>query len=188
MLQLFTFILSAILIIIDQITKDLAVNFLKDRPSAVLWPDVFELRYCENPGIAFSLLENQRWIFIPMTCVVMTLLIVMLLRSDLRQYKWFSLSCSLILAGGVGNLIDRVVYGYVVDFLYFRLIDFPIFNFADCCVVAGAISLFTFLLFKCKDEDFGSIRSLIFGSQKTGKEIPDDDRNEKLDNSADGEG
>lgn len=188
MLQVLMFLLAAILVIVDQVTKYLAVYFLKDQPAVPLWTGVFELQYCENPGIAFSLLENQRWIFIPITFVVMVLLIVMMLCSDLRQYKLFSFSCALILAGGIGNLIDRVAYGYVVDFLYFKLIDFPIFNFADCCVVVGAILLFAFLLFGCSDSDFGSVRSLIFGSKASGKEIAHDDRNENLDNSSDGEG
>ena len=141
MLTVWMFLLSAVLVAVDQVTKQLAVRFLKDLPSIPLWKDVFELQYCENPGIAFSMLENQRWLFIPMTCLVMLALIIMLLRSDLRHSKLFSLSCAMILAGGIGNLIDRVAYKYVIDFLYFKLIDFPIFNFADCCVVVEPLIL-----------------------------------------------
>lgn len=181
MLSVWMFILSAVLIAVDQVTKQLAVFFLKDQPAIPLWEGVFEFRYCENPGIAFSLLENQRLLFIPATCLVMIVLVIMMLRSDLRHSKLFSLSCAMILAGGIGNLIDRIAYKYVIDFLYFKLIDFPIFNFADCCVVIGAILLFAYLLFGCKDSDFTSLKSLIFGTKSTAKELRDDDRNQDLD-------
>ncbi len=183
MLTVWMFLLSAALIIIDQVTKALAVAFLKEQPALPLWEGVFELQYCENPGIAFSLLENQRWLFIPLTCIVMILLIIMLLRSDLRHSKMFSFSGALILAGGIGNLIDRIAYKYVVDFLYFKLIDFPIFNFADCCVVIGAILLFAYLLFGCKDSDFSNLKGLIFGSTSTTKEQTNDDRDQNVDHS-----
>ncbi len=178
MLTVWMFVLSAALLAVDQVTKQLAVQFLKDQPAIPLWRDVFELQYCENPGIAFSLLEHQRWIFIPVTCMVMILLVIMLLRSDLRHSKLFSLSCAIILAGGIGNLIDRIAYKYVIDFLYFKLIDFPIFNFADCCVVVGAIILFAYLMFGCKDSDFNNLRGLLLGSKSHAKERTNDDRNQ----------
>ncbi len=174
-------VISAVLVAIDQVTKLLAVQFLKEQPALPLWKDVFELQYCENPGIAFSLLENQGWLFIPITCVVMGLIAVMIFRSDLRHSKTFSLSCAMILGGGIGNLIDRIAYSYVVDFLYFKLIDFPIFNFADCCVVVGAILLFLYLIFGCKDSDFPGIRGLVLGSKPAAKELANDDRDKDVD-------
>lgn len=183
MLTVWMFVLSAVLVVIDQVTKHFAIVFLKDQPALALWEGVFELQYCENPGVAFSLLENQRWLFIPATCIVMIVLVIMLIRSDLRHSKIFSFSCALILAGGIGNLIDRIAYKHVVDFLYFKLIDFPIFNFADCCVVIGAILLFAYLLLGCKDSDFSSLKGLIFGTKSNAKESPDDDRNEDVDHS-----
>lgn len=181
MLTVWLFVFSAALVAVDQATKQLAVYFLKDQPAIPLWEGVFELQYCENPGIAFSLLENQRWLFIPATCLVMLLLTIMLLRSDLRHSKVFSISCAMILGGGLGNLIDRIAYQYVIDFLYFKLINFPIFNFADCCVVVGAILLFAYLLFGCKDSDFSNLRGLVFGSKIVAKEQADDDRNQDVD-------
>jgi signal peptidase II len=182
MLAVWMFFLSACLVIIDQLTKWFAAVFLKSQPPISVWTDVFELRYCENPGIAFSLLENQRWVFIPMTCLIMALLIVMILRSDLRHSRMFSISCALILSGGIGNLIDRIAYKYVIDFLYFKLIDFPIFNFADCCVVVGAILLFVYLIFICKDSDITGFKGLIFGSKPLVKESKNDDRDKNVDN------
>ena len=183
MLTIWMLLLSFILVVIDQVSKALAVTFLKNAASFPLWEGVFELQYCENPGIAFSLLENQRWLFIPATCLVMIALIIMLIRSDLRHSKMFSVSCALILAGGIGNLIDRIAYKYVIDFLYFKLIDFPIFNFADCCVVVGAILLFAYLLLGCKDSDFPSLKGLVFGTSSSKKERGNDDRDQDVDHS-----
>ncbi len=183
MLTVWMFILSAVLVGIDQLTKSLAVIHLKNQPPIPLWENVFELQYCENTGIAFSLLENQRWVFIPITCIVMAVFCVMLVKSDLRRSKLFSLSCALILAGGIGNLIDRIAYKYVIDFLYFKLIDFPIFNFADCCVVIGAILLFVYLAFGCKESDFPTLRGLVIGTKSTAKEKADDAGNQDVDHS-----
>ena len=152
----------ALLIGADQFTKHLAVVHLREQPPIVIWPDVFELQYCENPGVAFSLLENQRWIFIPLTVIIMLLVIVVMFRSPLCKHVLFRLSCVLIAAGGIGNLIDRIYLGYVIDFLYFKLIDFPIFNVADCCVVVGAIFLIFYLLFIFKEED-APLKTLLFG-------------------------
>ncbi len=184
MLAIWMFIVSAVLVFFDQLTKNMAVMYLKNEPAIPLWENVFELQYCENPGIAFSLLENQRWVFIPMTCVVIILFCVMLIKSDLRHSKLFSLSCALVLAGGVGNLIDRIAYKYVIDFLYFKLIDFPIFNFADCCVVIGAILLFIYLIFGCKGSDFPTLRGLIIGTKSATKEKPNDSGNQNVDSSS----
>ncbi len=151
------------LLAIDQLTKWWASTYLALNDSLVLIPDVFELRYCENTGIAFSLLENQRWVFIPISLLVSVLMIVILYRSPLRRYRTFRLTCILIITGGLGNLIDRVVRGFVVDFFYFKLINFPIFNFADCCVVIGAVLLFIVILFIAKAEAELPLRTMLFG-------------------------
>lgn len=152
---------------VDQLTKIWAIHQLCDRDRVIPVIDgVFEFHYAENPGVAFSMLEGQRWIFIPVTLLISGVLMMMMLRSPLRRYNLFNVVCVLILSGALGNLIDRIVYGYVVDFLYFSLIDFPIFNFADCCVVVGAVLLCVFVLFVMKDEDELPLRTLLFGIEK----------------------
>lgn len=164
MLRVVYFLLSAVMVLIDQGTKLWAAGNLGEAGRVIeVIPGVFELRYCENRGVAFSLLEGQKWLFIPLTLIAAILMVLLLLRSPLRQRPVFSVCCSLILAGGIGNLIDRIAYGYVIDFLYFRLIDFPIFNFADCCVVVGAFLLFGFLLFGLKGEEDTPLRTLLLG-------------------------
>ncbi len=157
-----SFVLTGIFIGIDQYTKYLAGHFLKEQP-LVVWRGVFELRYCENTGVAFSMLENQRWLFIPTTVLAMIFVLILLWRSPLCRHAVFRFSMILILAGGIGNLIDRTVYGFVVDFLYVKLIDFPIFNFADCCVVIGAVLLFIYFLFLFREPEDRPLKTLLFG-------------------------
>ena len=173
MLSALLLIFVALLVGVDQATKLWAVANLKDSSAIEVIPGLFELQYTENRGVAFSMLQGQRWLFIPLTIVVALVILVMLLRSPLRRYKLFSFTCVLILAGAIGNLIDRIVYGYVIDFLYFSLIDFPIFNFADCCVVVGAILLFIFILFGMKGEEDTPLRTLLFGISVKKKENAD---------------
>lgn len=174
MITLVSILTILFLIGVDQTTKIWAVTALAQTNRVISVIDgVFEFRYAENPGVAFSMLEGQRWLFIPITIIISGVLLLMLLRSPLRRYKLFNITCVLILAGAVGNLIDRIAYGYVIDFLYFRLIDFPIFNFADCCVVVGAGLLFLFVLFVMKEDDDTPLRTLFFGIQKKSKEKND---------------
>lgn len=174
MLSLILIIGTVLLIVVDQITKFWAVSQLHQADRVISIIDgVFELRYTENPGVAFSMLEGQRWIFIPITILIGGFILIMMLRSPLRRYKLFDVTSVLILSGAIGNLIDRIAYGYVIDFLYFRLIDFPIFNFADCCVVIGAFLLFFFVLFGMKEEENTPLLTLFFGIEKKNKEKHD---------------
>ena len=174
MLTVIMVIATAILIVADQLTQMWAVTQLHNVERVISVIDgVFEFRYAENPGVAFSMLEGQRWIFIPVTLVIGGIILAMMLRSPLRRYPLFNITCVLILSGAIGNLIDRIAYGYVIDFLYFRLIDFPIFNFADCCVVIGAILLFIFVIFVMKEDDDTPLRTLLFGLEKKGEEKND---------------
>ncbi len=177
------FVFSGLLVILDQWSKFMAMKYLSGQPAVPIWPDVFELRYLDkgNSGVAWGLLSGQMRIIIPLTCLTMLLIVVMLLRSDLRRSKMFNISLAMILGGGVGNLIDRVTFGTVVDFLYFKYIDFPIFNVADCFVVIGAMLLFVYLLFMCKDEDLSSLRGLIIGSKSGRKETADDSADATVD-------
>lgn len=171
MLSLILIISTTLLIVIDQLTKMWAVSQLHQADRVISVVDgVFELRYTENPGVAFSMLEGQRWVFIPTTILIGGIILIMMLRSPLRKYKLFNITSVLILSGAIGNLIDRIAYGYVIDFLYFRLIDFPIFNFADCCVVVGAFLLFFFVLFGMKEDDETPLLTLFFGIRKGNKE------------------
>ena len=151
---------AVLLILFDQFTKMLAVAHLKDQPSNVLIDGVFELRYLENRGSAFGMMQNKLMILIPVT-VVVTLFILYLFFKKLpatRHFFWLNAVAVLFFAGAIGNFIDRVRQGYVVDFFYFSLINFPVFNVADIYVTLSAIALIIVVLFYYKEEDI----SLIF--------------------------
>ena len=164
---------TALLICIDQITKLWATSALaNDRVVSVI-DGVFVLNHEMNDGVAFSMLSGKWWIFIPVTILISGTLLVVMLRSPLRKYRLFNITCVLILSGAIGNLIDRILYGEVIDFLQVTFINFPIFNFADCCVVVGAILLFVFALFVMKEDDDTPLRTLFFGIEKKSKEKND---------------
>lgn len=170
--RLLMLIPAALLAVLDQVFKYLAVLFLREEPAVVLIDGVFELLYVENTGAAFSILDNQRWFFIIVTLIVMLFLLAVILSGRYRQHPLLNVSFVLVLAGGVGNLIDRIVHGYVIDYLYFKWIDFPVFNFADCCLVIGAIFMLIFFFFVYEDSSAKTV------SAKKGST----DDNQELDN------
>ncbi len=157
-LGLFCFL---VLLSLDQWTKRLAVAHLRGQEAYVLWDGVFELRYLENFGAAFSTFQNQRTFFLILTPIAMLLILYIdLFRiPQTRRYLWMDIAAVLFLSGAAGNFIDRLILGYVVDFFYFRLIDFPVFNVADVYVVAAALLLFVLCFFYYKEEDLERIFS-----------------------------
>ena len=142
---------------LDQITKK-AAESLASSPSLLI-PGVFELRYFENHGAAFSLLQNQFTVFYIGTAVILSLILYTLIRvPETARYRFLRFDLLLVAAGAVGNLIDRLVYHYVRDFIYVALIDFPIFNVADMYVTVGAFLFAFLLLFYYRDEEFGFLK------------------------------
>lgn len=151
MLQILIVLSAALLVGLDQLTKWLATAYLQDKPF-VLIKGVLELNFQTNPGIAFGLYPGYRILFIVLTSVALLLLFAALMSGKLRRYKIVNISGTLIIAGGVGNLIDRIFRGEVVDFIYIKLINFPVFNLADSCIVVGAVLLLLFFLFFYSDD------------------------------------
>lgn len=149
--RIFLLLPSILLIALDQLFKFLATVSLKGEPAVPIIDGVFELLYVENPGAAFSILENQRVFFIILTSVVMLFLLTVMMSGRYRRHMLLNMSFVLVLSGGIGNLIDRCRFGYVVDYLYFKWINFPVFNFADCCLVIGAIAMLVFFFFVYED-------------------------------------
>lgn len=140
----------ALLVGVDQLTKYLATAFLAGQP-AVGWQGVFVLQYSRNEGAAFGLFPGRVWILIGLTSLLVLGMLALLLSGRYRSSRMVNISGVLVVAGGLGNLIDRIWHGYVVDFLYFELIDFPIFNAADTFVVCGAVLLLVYFFFIQKD-------------------------------------
>ena len=123
-----------------------------------LLPGVFQLLYVENRGAAFGILQNKQWFFVIITVAVLAALLWVLPKIPAeRHFLPLSLCLGFIAAGAVGNMIDRIFRGYVVDFLYFQLIDFPVFNVADIYVTTASVVLILLILFLYKEADFDRI-------------------------------
>lgn len=143
-----------LLIAADQITKWLAVLHLKDQTPYVVWKGVFKLEYLENRGAAFGLMQNRQVLFAVGAVLIVCLVGFIYGRMPHTSRFYILRFCSvLVCAGAVGNLIDRLRLNYVVDFFYFELIDFPIFNVADCYVVVACILFAISILFYYKEDE-----------------------------------
>lgn len=148
------FLSCAVLVGLDQWTKLLAVERLKGQSPFVLIDGVFELTYLENRGAAFGMMQGKQVFFFLIAAAVIAAAVYSIWKmpGDRRYLPLYLCAVSLT-AGAVGNMIDRVTQGYVVDFLYFRLINFPVFNVADCYVTAGAAVLIFLILFYYRESD-----------------------------------
>lgn len=138
----------------DQLTKYLAIIKLKGNNAFVIIDGVFELDYLQNRGSAFGMLEGQKLLILFINVIFMAAIIFVIIKipSD-KKYNALHIFLTLICAGGIGNVIDRLRFDYVVDFLSFVLIHYPIFNVADCYVVVSTISLFILFIFIYKEDD-----------------------------------
>lgn len=134
------FAIAVLLIAIDQITKYLTVKFLEPISNLDLIPKFLSLTYVENRGAAFGIMQDSRWFFVIITLVFLIGLGIYAARLKKRS-RLFCISSALVCAGAIGNLIDRVLNGFVVDMIRVHLFDFPVFNFADCCIVIGMVLL-----------------------------------------------
>ena len=147
-----------LLLALDQITKYLACTVLKESGPVALLPGVFEFRYLENQGAAFGRLENMQWIFILFALVISGAAIWLYLRLP-AEHRLLPLRilCITLTAGALGNMIDRICHHFVIDFLYFSAINFPIFNVADIYVCVSTAVFLLLILFYYKEEDLDRI-------------------------------
>lgn len=151
----FDFFLTVALVIVDQLTKYMAVERLKDQPAISLIDGVLSLQYLENKGAAFGLLQDQKYFFVVVAVIFLSVIACVLAKVPTdRKYDRLNILLAVIAAGALGNLIDRLRLDYVVDFIYIVLIDFPIFNVADMYVTFSAAILVIQVLFVYQDEDF----------------------------------
>ena len=148
-----------ILIAFDQYTKYLTVLNLKNNEAIVIIDGIFEFVYVENFGAAFGILQNAQIFFYIVTVIVLSAIIYIYIKMPANKiYLPLKVCMTVLTAGAVGNFIDRVVNGFVVDFIYFKLIDFPVFNIADCYVTVSVMVIAVLICFKYKDEDFEFIK------------------------------
>ncbi|MFQ9515429.1 MAG: signal peptidase II [Eubacterium sp.] len=162
---------TAFFLFVDQLTKYLAVFHLKGKTDVTLINNVLSLHYLDggNTGAAWGIFSGKIIIFIIFTIIAIVLISFFI--SNIQRLLWenYSLnstplrilnySLALLLAGAAGNLIDRIIHGYVIDFIYFKLINFPIFNVADCYVTVSCFIIIIICMFKIDEKDFNRIFS-----------------------------
>ena len=142
---------------LDQWTKYLAELHLKMKAPVILIPDILELHYLypENRGIAFGMFQGMTYLFAALSVLFLLLILYMMIRMPLnRYYAPMHVIFVFLAAGAAGNMLDRFFRGYVIDFIYFTMINFPIFNVADIYVVCSGIAMILAVLFRYEDQDF----------------------------------
>ena len=138
-------VIGVIIAVIDQVIKYFVSTNLAPVGSVNVIGDLFKLTYVENRGVAFGMFEDMRWVFIILTSALIGVIIYLLFNKKFDG-KLFYISSALILGGGIGNLIDRIFLGYVVDYLSLSFFP-PVCNFADYCITIGTVLLVVYLLF-----------------------------------------
>ncbi|MCR5801745.1 MAG: signal peptidase II [Lachnospiraceae bacterium] len=152
-------VIAVALMIFDQYSKQLAIANLKGKEAIVLIDEWLQLEYLENRGSAFGILQNQKLFILFISLIFMGFMVFFILRLPLwRKFVFAHVFLSMIISGGIGNAIDRLKFDYVVDFIYVVKIRFPIFNFADCCVVVGVFGMLFLFLFVYKESDLDFLK------------------------------
>lgn len=155
-------ILFLVLILVDRLTKTWAVAALKDSKPIPLIKNVLELYYLPNgnTGAAFGMLSGHRILFLVIAAVVVAVIFYLIYNMpDGSKYRYIELLLVFIAAGGAGNMIDRFMQGYVVDFIYISCINFPIFNVADMYVSICTVLLAVKMLFRISEEDYRTMEN-----------------------------
>lgn len=156
---LFYIIGIAVLAELDQLTKILAEARLMGKPDFKVIGDAFVLSYLRNSGAAWGMLSGKINLFIIFTVIVVLAVTYVVINMPVtKKYMPLLVTCTLLVSGAAGNFIDRVRFGYVRDFIYFKLINFPVFNVADCYVTVSVVLLIILILFIYKEEDFDFLK------------------------------
>lgn len=158
---LWYYLLAIVMIAIDQITKNIIVKTMQLGETIPVMEGVFHITSHRNRGAAFGILQDARWFFIVITVIVVAVILWYMPR--IKDQKWMLIAFSLVLGGAIGNFIDRLLTGAVVDFLDFRLINFPIFNVADSSIVIGVSLLLLDALFGSNQSESEAPRGSEFG-------------------------
>lgn len=145
------YLIILVVLLLDQISKYYIFTYLRPVSSKVIIPNFFKLLYVENRGAAFGIMQNQRFFFLVLTAVVVIALIIYEAKNKSKLTVPARVSLMMIIGGALGNALDRVRLGYVIDFLSFKLFkvyDFAVFNVADCFIVGGCILLVLLVFFE----------------------------------------
>ncbi len=150
---------AALLTGLDQLTKKLVVKSVTENGDIQVIDKVFRITFVKNTGAAWGLFKDGTVVLSIFSLLVLTVMVVLYFRLDwsVKKQRPLMVLSVFVAAGAVGNLIDRIFLKYVIDFLYFELINFPVFNVADCYITVSMFILAALLIFYYKEEDFESI-------------------------------
>lgn len=165
-------IVTIILVILDQLAKAWAVARLKDNSSIDIIKGALELYYLPNgnTGAAFGMLQGHQTLFMLIAIIICSILFYIIYKMPYeKKYSYLVIAMVLIISGGIGNMIDRIRLNYVVDFIYFSLINFPVFNVADSYVSVGTVLLVILILFYYREDDLKNIENSIKLNKKDTK-------------------
>jgi signal peptidase II len=146
------FIISGLLIGLDQWVKWWIVNDLSLGETKNLIPGVLSLNHIRNTGAAWSMLEGKMWLFAIITIIAVIVIVTLMIKNQRKGSRWLMIGLSLILAGAIGNFIDRVRLGYVVDMFQTDFMNFPIFNVADITLVCGVVCILIYIILDEKEQ------------------------------------
>jgi signal peptidase II len=154
-------LLFIILVVIDQLTKYWVRTDLINRNPIDIIPGVLNLQHTTNNGAVWGIMSGKVPFLIVFTTIVMVLILFLYFKiPQAKKYNVLKLLVVFIMAGAIGNFIDRIFLGHVIDFIYFELINFPLFNVADSYLTVSSILLFILAIFYYKDDDFAFLEQL----------------------------
>ena len=145
-------IFSALLVGVDQLVKWWITDNLALGETKNLIPGILSLNHIRNTGAAWSMLEGKMWFFTIVTLIAVVVILTLMIKNREKGSRWFMIGLSLILAGAIGNFIDRIRLGYVVDMFQTDFMSFPIFNVADVTLVCGVICILIYIILDEKDQ------------------------------------
>ncbi len=141
-----------IIAILDQAAKFFAAGLLSNVKTIPLLEDVFHLTYVENTGAGFGVFSGYTWMLTTLTVIIILAVIIYMLVKKPKN-PWLVTALTFMMGGAVGNVIDRIRIGYVIDFFEFAFIDFPVFNIADCFITVGAVIFAIYVIFLSDKEE-----------------------------------
>ena len=168
MKKIISFICISLLLIVDQVFKYLIVLNYEIGEGFDIIKNILCIEYVQNTGAAWGMMPNGTLFFMIFALIVTSVLVYILVKiPNVKKYRFLEWTMVFLISGAVGNLIDRAFRRFVVDFIYVKVIDFPVFNIADIYITLSGIALVILILFYYKDEDFDFIR---FKSKKLSKD------------------
>lgn len=155
-------IFAVLMIGVDQLSKYLIEQNIALYESIPVIDKVLNFTYIRNEGAVFGILQDMRWLLISLTAIILVVCLGLVIKKAFKS-RMMNWAIMIILAGGIGNMIDRIFRGYVVDFIDVQFVDFYIFNIADCCVVVGVVLIFLYFI-------SDTIREYRLGKKKSNEE------------------